>query len=691
MRTGSRSGDKGRHGCSSPEVLVLSLFRDSEDGFTTIAVALALLLSLSLVFATASAGWVSARSSEVQRVADAAALAGENAVAAFSTVTQVLDACVLSMGLAGLVTYGAGLVVSCVPGLSAAGAGMCETAANVLESRRGFARSAGEGIERLEATLPLLVVANSASCVAANSANDLSYVGCALPFPVESQSDFSALEADVDDGSLEEVSQQMQEASDEALRAKREADDALERGWMADCGSSPYCLRERAEKLAGLSAAQNPNYPSSAGWTFGAPLMRARAYYAARYAGEQVGGSTVEELTDSACRQAFYAFASKEVRAGSYQEAPDATVSIDLPSLPRNADQTRETELFTQTTWACTDEPGGRTLHSSALCPGATGALSGTASLADLEAGAVVRCPECQMDVGKLGRVAAASTSIANGFEYHWRLIVEASKDYEGARRELVEAEARTREVAKEGSDLFSKALEQLGVVRPKLCPPGAWGAVAVVCRSSQGMVPTELTRAFLSSAELGEGAAASAAALAPDDSTAQNNVLSSFFDALSASGSVAGGALDAVMELWGSLLEGYGSAYGSVADAGSKVLDGLDGVLGGTAGSWLRERLKDVMRATGFEPVDLRLRKPVIVHTQDVLDQSGLEQASLVRSMVAKLPESGSAAGFAAAMGMELVDEVGGTTFTVAEIPIPGMGLSIPLTIDLSGLGGAP
>lgn len=132
----------------------MDAFRDDEGGFTTVAVAVSLLLSLTLVFSAASAGWVASRSSEVQRVADAAALAGQNAVASFSTIVQVLDACVLSMGLTGIVTYGAGLVVSCVPGLGAAGAELCAAGGRILEARRGFARSAASGVERLEATLP---------------------------------------------------------------------------------------------------------------------------------------------------------------------------------------------------------------------------------------------------------------------------------------------------------------------------------------------------------------------------------------------------------------------------------------------------------------------------------------------------------------------------------------------------------
>lgn len=671
---------------SATERLVMDFFRDDE-GFTTVGVALALLLSLTLVFAAASSGWVQSRSSEVQRVADATALAGQNAVAAYSTVAQTLDACVLSMGLAGLVVYGAGLVLACVPGAQAAGIKMCQTAGKILESRRSFSKSAAQGIERLESTLPLLIVANSAACVAANSREGLSYTGCALPFPTESKSDFKGLEADVDDSKMDELSQKMADTSAKIEQTQKEASDALQRGWMADCGSSPYCLRERAQTLAGLSGSSNPQYPSPAGWTFGVPLLRARSYYAARYAQERVSGSNAEALTDSACRKAFYAFALAEVQRGSYVEHADGSVQIDLPTLPRNADQTRKTSLYTDLVWPCTDEGGSRTLHAAASCPGAKGASVGLGSLAQLEAGGASLCPSCRMDVGEMGRVAAASTSIKNGFEHHWREVVEASRDYEQAKNEQVEAEAQSKELADKGTDLFKEALEALTVTRPSLCPPGAWGCVAVVGRSEGVAVPTELTAAFLSSSELPAGAAVSAAVLAPDDSTAQNNVLASFFDGLSADGSLAAGVADGVLELWGSLLVGYGSAYNSVSDAGSRFLDGVDSVLGGTVGAWLKGRLKDVMESTGLEPADMRLRKPVLVNTQDVLAKAGMNQSAKVRSLVQALPDSGTPVEFARAAGLWLVDEFGDTKVTLAELTVPGTSIKIPLTIDLSKL----
>lgn len=684
MRSGSRSGAER----AAP---ALSLFRDDEDGFTTVGIAVALVLSLSLVFASAGATWVSGRSSEVQRVADACAMAGQNSVAAYSTIVQVVDACVLSMGLTGVVVLGAGLVASCVPGLAATGARIAEAGGSILDARRDFARTAADGIERLEGALPLLVAANSASCVAANAADGTPYEGCALPFPAESRSDFSALREDVGDEGLSELSGEMGEISTEMARARGEAEAALGRGWMADCGSSPYCLRERASSLASLADPLNPHYPSPAGWTFGAALLRARNYYEARASSARVGGSDAEEVTDSACRRAFYEYALERVRAGFCRELPDGSVSMDLPALPRNAAQTRETTLYTDPRWPCTMEGGLRTLHSSTLCPGAAGAAAGTASVAEVDAGSVARCGRCRMDVGDLGRVASASTSIANGFEHHWRIVVEASEDYERARNEEVAAEGRLRELAEEGERAFSRALERLSVARPSLCPPGAWGCVAVVTRGAAQAVPAEITASFLSSAELPEGAAVSAAALAPDPSTAENNVLARFLDSLSAGDSALGGALDGVTDLWGSLLVGYGSAYGSLAERGGELLDGLDGVLGGTVGAWLKGRLKQVMSDSGLEPVDLRLRKPVLVNTQDVLDRSGIDQASAVRELVAALPGSGSVEDLARSAGLRLSGGAVGGKLTVAELPVPGTGLGIPLTIDLPAIGGAP
>ena len=89
----------------------MSVFIDDEGGYTTVAMALALLLSITLVLFAGRVQWSLSRAAEVQEIADASAMAGANVVARYATVAQVCDALVLTMGLAGLVTCGAALVL----------------------------------------------------------------------------------------------------------------------------------------------------------------------------------------------------------------------------------------------------------------------------------------------------------------------------------------------------------------------------------------------------------------------------------------------------------------------------------------------------------------------------------------------------------------------------------------------------
>ena len=670
--------------------LGLSLFLDDEGGYTTVAVAVALLVSISLVFAAASAEWVMARSYEVQPVADAAAMAGANSVAAYVTIARVLDACVLSLGLLGVTVFGAGLVLSCIPGVAAFGGSVCDAGRKVLEARQDFARSASEGLGRLEKVLPAVVVANSAACVAENArAQGLPYVGCAIPFPVGSQSDFSSLALELSSDEMDNDAEELQELSQQADAAKSLADAARQRGWMADCGGVPYCLEERAATLAGLSGGSNPHYPSAEGWGFGVPLLRARAYYAARAAQEVPLNSTVNELTNSAARSAFYDYALRQVRGGTYVEHEDGTVQIELPDLPHNAEETKASSLYTDDIWPCTSENAGKALHASNRCPAATGSPAGYASLQDLDAGEVARCETCGMDLATMGAVAAASTSTDNGFEHYWREVVAASREYEAARNKQADAEKSLRDKAEEARSSFERAVDQLSVVRPRICPPGAWGCVAVVSRTSATTVPTELTASFLSSGELPAGSAVSAAALAPDESTAENNVLASFFDGVTSqgAGSVLGGAFDGVCELWGRLLVGYGSRYDSTSATVADFLDRLDNVFGGTVGSWLRGKIKETVAACGFEPVDMRLMKPALVGWTRVLDQSGYDAAGKARQMIEALPAGSSSFDLAKTLGVWAADSLGYGEITVAELSVPGTDISIPLTIRLDDL----
>ena len=668
----------------------LGLFLREDGGFTTVSVAVSLLVSLCLVFGAATAGWVMARSNEVQAVADAGAMAGANVVAAYSTIAQTLDACVLSMGITGVVVAGAGLVLSAVPGLSSAGLEVSDAGRKILDARREFASAANDGLGRLEKALPLLIVANSAACVSANERGGVSYAGCAVPFPQESRSEFKLDGDDVDQAELDDSADRMRQASDRAHAAQKRCDDLTREGWLADCGDNPYCMRQRARTLAGLPDSKNPDYPNEKAWNLGAALSRAREYYAARLADEEPTGTGVEALTDSCARKAFFIYALERVNEGHYRERPDGTVDLELPHLPRNAAEVRETHLYTDAIWPCTSEFRGRTLHSSLQCPGATGAASGTALLAELESGSVRECERCQMDVVDLGKTPVASTSIENGFEHHWRRACDAAEKYLPAREELARAEREMRAVADDGADAFEMAVEALSVDRPRLCPPGAWGCVSVVVRGEGKSTPVQLANSLVSGTELPAGAATAASVLAPDPVTAENSVLSRFFDGLDVNDGLLG--LPAMIcDLWSRALVAYGSGYESVSNAARDLFGSLDGVLGGTVAARLRSRLVELVEAGGFEPADLRLRKPVLVGTKRVLSKAGYGDAIKVREFVAAMPTNGTPAQMAQALGQktksELADRLDGQRLTVAELTVPGTEITIPLTIDLGKL----
>lgn len=675
------------HARRSAKGFGIQTFVRDDGGYTTLAVAVALLVSLTLMFGTAAAHWSLARAADVQEVADATAMAGENCVAAYATVAQVLDACVLTMGLTGVVVCGAALVVSAIPPLQAKAASIMDMGRKILEARQGFSKTAAKGLKKLEDALPALIMANSASCAAANSTGGMSYVGMAIPFPQESKSDFSFLDDDLDADDMEKDAEELAEASARKEEAHQRANEAKTRAWHADNVNDPKCLWSRVDTLTSLGPSLNPHYDSPESWEFEYARRRARNYYARRYATEHRQNDGVEELQRSAARKQFYGYAYEALGKMSCIDTDDK-VSMHLEVLPHTTAMVKSTRLYTDVVWPCTLEEEGRTLHCSLSCPGATGAYDGNASLSAIDGGSARMCEVCRMDVRAMGNVADASTNINNGFEHYWRIVVEASKEYEKARNDEIEAEKDMQKAAEKGRNAFDEAMDVLATHRPKLCPPGAWGCVSVVSRPQATSVPSELTSAYLSGASLPAGAAVSAATLAPDDSTANNTILARAFDGLrSESGSFALDLVGNVTSLWGELLVGYGSAYGSVADVGGRFLEGVQGVFGERVASWLRDKLSGLVIGAGLQPADLRLRKPVIVNSQTVLDKAGMTTLAKARQVLQTLPTSPSElVGYLTNLVRE---KLGSGTYTIAELPIPGLeGVSIPLTIDLSKLG---
>ncbi len=685
MTVGRRSGADGRERPSwHPSV---EPFLDDEGGYTTVAVAVALLASLALVFSIASVSWTNGRAGDVQAVADSAALAGSNAIAGYTTVAQVLDACVLSLGLLGVTILGVGLVLAAIPVAQAASPQVVNAGREVLTARRKFAKSAAQGLQKYEKALPTLVAANASSCVSANAEGQMDYVGTAFVMPVDSATEFGKLDDQLDDEELAREAEELRQASARKEEADRRAQAAKERAWQADTRDKPLCMRSRAQSLAGLSGVQNPDYPSADLWRFGYARIRAQNYYYTRWQKERVGGANPDELQRSCARKAFFHYAWQQVSRATCVEG--ATVQIDLPDLPHTTAMVKGTSLYRDTSWPCTTaEDGSRTLHCSLDCPAAQGqSPSGNASLADINRGSVRRCDTCKMDAAAMGNVADASTNINNGFEHYWRIVVQAGDDYERAVRDGNAAEEEMRKQAQEGQSAFQKAMDILSVDRPKIAPPGRYGVVAVVSRSSVDVSP-DLMGSFLAGGTLPAGAAISASTLAPEENTDGHNILSSVFDGLRGQDEpLVVTAVGSITQLWGKLLVGYGSSYGSVSQTVEDVLEGIGNVLGEETASWLRDKIVSTVKAAGFEPADMRLRKPVLVNTQEVLNKAGYSNVGKAREFIESLPPDQE--GQVKACKDKLKEPLGPVEFTVAEILIPGTNITIPLKIKLSDLWG--
>lgn len=555
-----------------------------EDGaYTTLSSAVVILVVLTLLFSSAAAIWSMSRAGDTQAAADSGALAGANVVASYHTAATVVDASILSLGLAGFATIGTGLVAILIPGAELAAGDMVDTGIEIIKTRNKFAKSASKGLQKIETALPYLVAARATQAVSAQDTEGATYTGTALAVPRTSESDFVALEgSEISTDVIKDTSKDLERAADELQKASEETAKAKERAWLADCGGSDpasvgscSCMWERARSLAKLSDIENPHYASSVTWEPQVALDRAKAYYRLRLANEAPQGSSVETKAESAARKAFYTYASAEVNRAYITEDGDRTTSY-IPLLPRNTDEVRATELYTDAAWPTSTNDGKTYLHYGTSCPNyKKGTPGGLASVAAYDG--QDKCNRCHFGVSSLGAVAAPSTSIENGFEYHFDEFKGALEDYVECRNKELELMRQTEDEADRAGNAFDEAIKALSGERPRIAPPGRNGVVAFAVSGAISS-PDELSSSFNAAVRLGERGAISAAVLAPDDATAQNNVLSRFFSTLEERSGGVAGVLDGVMDVWGRLLVGYGDIQGSADELMGEMIDGLGG-----------------------------------------------------------------------------------------------------------------
>ena len=671
-----------------------------EDGaYTTLSSAVVILVVLTLLFSSTAAIWSMSRAGDTQVAADSGALAGANVVSSYHTAATVVDASILSLGLAGFATIGTGLVAILIPGAEFAAGDMVDTGIEIIKTRNKFAKSASEGLQKIETALPYLVAARATQAVSAQETEGATYTGTALAVPRTSESDFVALEgSEISTDVIKDTSKDLERAADELQKASEETAKAKERAWLADCGGSDpasvgscSCMWERAKSLAKLSDIENPHYASSVTWEPQVALDRAKAYYRLRLANEAPQGSSVETKAESAARKAFYTYASAEVNRAYVTEDGDEVASY-IPLLPRNTDEVRATELYTDAAWPTSTNDGKTYLHYGTSCPNyKKGAPCGLASVAAYDG--QDKCNRCHFGVSSLGAVAAPSTSIENGFEYHFDRFKDALEDYVECRNKELELMRQTEDEADRAGNAFDEAIKALSGERPRIAPPGRNGVVALAVSGAISS-PDELNSSFNTTVRLGDRGAISAAVLAPDDATAQNNVLSRFFSTLEERSGGVAGVLDGVMDVWGRLLVGYGDIQGSADELMDEMIDGLGGSSGalGSIASWLGDTVSASVAALGLEPCDLRLRKPVLTDTANVIKSPGSDIIGLskVQDKLRSIPLGVTdPKALCEALEYQVERTISGAVFTLAEIPLPGGG-SIPLTVDVATLAGA-
>lgn len=672
----------------------------NEEGFSTVGMVLALLITLSLVFTAAQVYQVNSASADVQNVADMAALASENEVAEFYILVRICDAIVLSLSLTGLVVLGVGVVVLCVPFIGTLGEGLIQAGKNVLNIRNTFAEKAASALDSIQKALPFLCAARAVAVVSASSGGSLqsTYQGFAIVVPLQGEAiTFDAIDG-LDDleNMIDEKKDAIKQAAEEAEKAAHEANKYKKIAFEHDCGYSPnYCMQERAERLAQLSPRENPMYQSVETWSFSVAMKRAQSYYPQRLAQEAPTDSSTKEQVQSVLRKRFYAYAVKEIAKG-YVKEDETSFDAHFPRLPKNTSEMKQTELYVEAAYPITNSSSKQTIHAWEGCPGAVsqGVVS-YGSLAQSDDSGFITCSYCEFSSASLGKVAAASTSIENGFEYHYNKVADAAEQYQKARENYDPQAKIVDEATKDIFENLVGLIEKVASQRIDAKPPGRFGSIAFVASLDATPVSNNFATTFIKGDQvLGTRAAISAATLVKEPGDEGRTIISSFLDGFSErfdSGAIEGATH--VLKAWSSLLQAYSQGQTSLTTSLEEMLNGIPLMSESGLGTKAANSLSKLIESVGLQPVDVSAPKPVLVNSIHVLraDNSqfathmlAVKEASLAYENMSGADIFSTALSSVETSVFKSIDWENGE-ITIASIELFGDGgPSIPLTFTL-------
>lgn len=666
-----------------------------ESGFSTVGVALALLITLALIFTSAKVYEVASVSADIQEVADAAAIAAENVVGEYCLVATVCDAIALSLSLASLCCLGLGVAAKCTPVTATFSETLMKAAQKLRDTQHSFTEKAQEALERLKVLLPLAAAAKAASVIDANShaRGGASYTGVAIlvPWKTDPLEDQSQALTDQAFDTAEAAKDILSQLGEEAEDAAREANAIKEAAYRYDSGSeNGYCMYERAKNLAHLSGADNPFYSSSETWDFEVPLKRAQTYYRVRAQIEAPATGSTAERARSALRKRFYQFASLEVNKG-YVHQTSESFDAYFPLLPKNTDEMKQTALYTEVRYPIsTSASGKQMIHAFDGCPVyATGSPSGQGSIAQADHNSAFEtCPSCEFSASSMGSVAAASSSIDNGFEYHYRKVAELAQAYEQEHKKLNEKADSVKERVKGIFEAMSKALEEAKGARIAIDPPGKYGAIAFVVTTDPGR--SKFVSSFVNSTEqLRTRAAMAGATLLPESTESGKTVINSILNGYAEAGLV-GGVATIVLDLWSGLLKGYGEGQTTLTEGIRNAINAIPFASESGLGPWAAKSFETALNDLGLQPVDLSPQKAVLVNTLHIArsDETDfgaelveVKEAGLGRNSIGELFSYTLSQAEGAVTGA--IDDAE-FTIEIATIQIVEGSLEIPITVSL-------
>ncbi|MDR3037191.1 MAG: hypothetical protein LBU31_02110 [Coriobacteriales bacterium] len=682
-----------------------SWLREKDGGFTSTGVVVALALTIALLFTSAQVYWTNSTAGDIQFAADAGALAAENVVAEYYVIARVADAVILSISLFGTAVFGIAIVVSCIPYLQSVGVELMNFGEKVFKVRDRCATQAAKALDGLQKALPFLSAANASVVISANGfspTGQASYQGLAILVPLQGDDTEFADDDAVQNSKdvIKDKNDTTRAATDEAEDVKKERNQAKLDGYLADCGVQPnYCLYERAGWLAGLSGAQNPFFSSVDLWRFDYAFARAKAYYSRRLASETPADGTLSEQVRSAVRKQFFSYAVSEMAKGYAHTDADGTLDAYFPLLARNTVEMRATQMYTSYAYPV---DGDGHIHGVAFCPSIQGGITGYGSIANLESGLYSSCSTCGLTVSTVGNVASATTNTNTGFEYHYRLVAQAAERYAQASQKYRDSTREAEDGASDAFDSYKDALAALKVKRLDPKPPGRNGCIVIAFDASSRSIPASLESGFVSGgAKLPSRLAISAAALAKDEASEGNSIITSFLDrakAQSGSGNsrVPGlGVFDGVLDIWGDALLAYSKGADSLARGLGDFLRSIPLVNATPLASWAEAALRDIIEALGLQGVDLSAPKPVVVNSIHVIragDSAALDLIGQAKEAYSSLPGSGSGTvngalvdGLLVEIGQRgsslLEDEI--TLYTISFGDLPGLP-QIPIKVKL-------